>query len=96
MLNATVQGVGILGKAVAQAAAAQWGGSTQVGKSRKSWNSEDIAHEVRLTGGTSLALQHCQCHSKSVTVYDCNSTKKRLTVQGVRKAQRGQGGGWED
>jgi hypothetical protein len=96
MLNATVWGVGILSKAAAQAATAQQGGSMRVGKSRKSWNLEDIAHEVGLTGGMSLALQHCQCHSKSVTVYNCNSTKKRLTMWGVRKAQRGWGGGWED
>jgi hypothetical protein len=90
MLNAMVQGVGILGKAAAQAATAQQGKSMQVGKSR---NLEDIAHEVGLAGGMSLALRHCQCHSKSVTVYDCNSTKKRLMVQGVRKAQRGRGRG---
>jgi hypothetical protein len=96
MLNVIVQGVGILGKAAAQAAAAQQGGSTRVGKSWKSQNLEDIAHEVRLAGGMSLALRHCQCHSKSVTVYDCNSTKKRLMVWGVRKAQRGWDGGWED
>jgi hypothetical protein len=86
MLNVMVQGVGILGKAVAQAAAAQWGRSMQVGKSWKSQNLKDIAHEVRLAGGMSLALWHCQCHSKSVTVYNCNSTKKRLTAWGVKKA----------